>query len=74
MKVIDFIKEKADSMNEKDYFSILYLLADQYGFALREKGFAPSCGLSDRRLLTGFLMQDIHPLDNGKYTLLKIRV
>ncbi|MDL2218572.1 hypothetical protein LJC27_07930 [Christensenellaceae bacterium OttesenSCG-928-M15] len=67
MKIIDFVQEYSDCMNETDYFNILYALADDYGAALRKKGITNKSGVTDRVLLSSFLMQDITKLENGRY-------
>jgi hypothetical protein len=69
MKVINFIQEYADCMNETDYFKILYALADDYGAALRKNGITGKDNLADKALFSSFLMQEITKQDNGRYLL-----
>lgn len=71
MKVLDFINEYVDCMNERDFFNTLNTLADLYALSLSRIGIKSGEDIHDSTLLSGFLLQEIKETGAGRYTLAK---
>lgn len=71
MKVIDFVQDKSDCMNEKDFLNVLNALADQFVAIFALKRYQRGDGVSAQLLIANFLMQDIEETTPGKYTFMQ---
>lgn len=67
MRILDFIQEKSDCMNETDFFGILDTLTDAYGNALHRCGIHSTGSISEQALLHNFFLQEIKKAADGSY-------
>lgn len=71
MRVLDFINDYADCMNERDFFNTLNTLADLYALSLSRIGIKSGEDIHNSTLLSGFLLQEIKATGAGRYALAK---